>query len=70
MKRITSVRIEDMRLLDLELAVRWEHWESGVEIVAVNLGSEDIKGLLTEDTLDVIADEIRETESEWERGND
>ncbi len=69
-KHVTSVRMEDLTLKELELSVQWEHWESGVEIVAVILGqSEDIKSLLSEVTLDTLAEEILESEASWENHN-
>ncbi len=69
-KHVTSVRMEDLTLKELELSVQWERWESGVEIVAVILGqSEDIKSLLSEVTLDTLAEEILESEASWENHN-
>ena len=68
---VSAVRIEDLILKDLELSVQWEHWETGVEIIAVILGqSEDIIDLLSEATLDALADEVLESETHWENHNE
>lgn len=70
-RHVTAVRMEDLILKDLELSVQWEHWETGVEIVAVILGqSEDIINLLSEATLDALADEVLEGETRWENHNE
>ena len=60
MNRVTRIDMEDVVLKDAGFTVRWEPSpEGGVEILGVTLGALDVTDLLSELTLETIAQEVQ-----------
>jgi len=59
MNHVDTIELDEVMLVSPALSVRWEPCpEGGIEILGVTLGNTEVMDLLSEVTLETIAEEI------------